>query len=46
MGVGHHSVGVKAVFHRPLGPNSLDSGSGIDEDAIQIKQKGITTDGG
>jgi hypothetical protein len=44
MGVGHHGIRVKAVFYRPFCPNPLDSGSGIDEDAIKIKQKGATPD--
>jgi hypothetical protein len=42
MRVGHHSIGIKAVFHRPLGPNSVDRGSRIDEDAVKIKQDGAT----
>jgi hypothetical protein len=40
--VGHDSIGIKAVFPRPLGPNSLDSGSGIDEDAVKVKQESTT----
>jgi hypothetical protein len=44
MGVGHNSIGVKAMFDRPLGPNSLDGGSGVDKDAVKIEQKSTTVD--
>jgi hypothetical protein len=46
VGMGHHSIRFEAVFHRPLGPNPLQRGSGIDEDAVKIKQKGTTPDCG
>ncbi len=42
VGVGHDYVGVKATFRRPFGPNPLDRGSGINEDAVKIKQDGTT----
>jgi hypothetical protein len=39
VGVSHHRIGIKTSFHRQSSPNPLDSGSGIDEDAVQIKKK-------
>ncbi len=46
MRVGRHRIGVKAMFYRPLGPNALDSGGGVDEDAVKIEQKCTTPECG
>jgi hypothetical protein len=46
VGVGKDLRGIKIVACSPEGPDAFDGGSGIDEDAVHVKEQGLAEEGG